>query len=52
VDFLCPENLRFLSFALCVCAQADRKLGIVAMSGMIDGDEESSTLLHHQCYGY
>lgn len=24
---------------MCVCAQADGKLGIVAMNGMIDGDE-------------
>jgi len=52
VDLLSPENLRFLRFPLCVCTQADGKLGIVAMIGLIDGDEECSTILPHQCYGY
>jgi len=52
VDLLSPENLSFLRFALCMYTQADGKLGIVAMSGMIDGDGECSTLLPHQCYDY
>lgn len=49
---LSPENLRVLSSAVFVCAQAEGKLEIVAMGGMIDGDEECSTLPPHQCYGY